>query len=56
MSSFLNFMSLNTSVYFHFFYRDGKETTAEGDGFIPDPKDPARLKIQFASGKFIPKN
>jgi hypothetical protein len=23
---------------------------------IPDPKDPARLKIQFASGKFIPKN
>ena len=38
------------------FFRDGKETTAEGDGFIPDPKDPARLKIQFAKGKFIQKN
>ena len=30
--------------------RDGKQTSAEGDAYIPDKKDAARLKLRFASG------
>lgn len=31
--------------------RDGKQTSAEGDAYIPDKKDAARLKLRFASGQ-----
>lgn len=40
-------------VFLSLVYSDGMPSTAIGDIYIPDVNDGSKLKVKFASGKFL---